>query len=36
VLGRVLQRPRVASDLATPSGQADFDGGLEIRRRSLR
>jgi hypothetical protein len=37
VLGRVLRRPRLASDLAAPSGQADFDGGgLEIRRRSLR
>jgi hypothetical protein len=37
LLGRVPQRPRVASGAAEPSGQADFDGsGLEIRRRSHR
>jgi hypothetical protein len=37
LLGRVPQRPRVASGPAEPSGQTDFDGsGLEIRRRSHR
>ncbi len=37
LLGRVPQRPRVASDLAERLGQVDLDGsGLEIRRRSHR
>jgi hypothetical protein len=37
LLGRVPQRPRVASGFAEPSGQADLEsGGPEIRRRSFR
>jgi hypothetical protein len=36
VLGQVSHAPRVAPDLAAPSGQADLDGGLEMRRRSHR